>query len=107
MRSDLLALAALPLLLLSGCATDDQRHLASLGGPDNFGEANRVTMAAQVIDPDPVYATAVPETSAEHAAQADERYRTDKVKKPDRVRTSSTGNGGGSGGGGGGSGGGN
>jgi type IV pilus biogenesis protein CpaD/CtpE len=58
-----------------------------MGGQDNFGEANRQTFAAQVIDPVPIYGTAVPETHAEHAAQAIERYRTDKVKLPDRVKT--------------------
>ena len=72
-----------------------------MGGADNFGEANRQTFAAQIVDPNPVYTTLVPETHAEHAGQAVERYRLDKVKKPDRQRTSntSTGSGGGSGGG--------
>ena len=40
-----------------------------------------------IIDPDPVYNEPVPETHAEHAGQAVERYRTDKVKVPDRVKT--------------------
>ena len=62
-----------------------------MGGPDNWGEANRQTMAAQVIDPAPVYDTAVPETHAEHAGQAVERYRTDRVKLPDRVKTTDAG----------------
>ena len=96
MRSELplAAAASLLLLLLSGCATGDGQ-LPYLGGPDNFGEANRQTMAAQVVDPDPVYDTAVPQSSAEHAGQAIERYRLDKVKKPDRVRTSNSKSGGG------------
>lgn len=59
-----------------------------MGGPDNFGEANRQTFAAQVVDPQPQYDYAVPETSAEHAAQAVERYRKDQVKQPDRINTS-------------------
>lgn len=71
------------------------------GGPDNFGEANHETMAAQIIDPNPVYTDAVPPTSGEHAGKAVERYRTDKVKKPERQRTSNTTTGGGGGGGGG------
>lgn len=85
---------------LGACQHDNPRGYPYMGGPDNFGEANRVTMATQVIDPDPVYDTAVPETYGEHAAQAIERYRTDKVKKPDKIRTSSTDSSGGSGGGG-------
>lgn len=51
----------------------------------NYGDANRATMAAQVVDPDPQYDTVNPPTSGEKAGQAGERYRTDKVKKPDRV----------------------
>ncbi|MFA7588015.1 MAG: hypothetical protein WCY11_17795 [Novosphingobium sp.] len=80
-----LALLSGPALLaLGGCVHDT----VYLGGPDNFGEANRQTFAAQVIDPQPEYDELVPETSAEHAAQAVERYRQDKVKQPDRVKTS-------------------
>ncbi len=97
MRSDLWALAAASLILLAGCATDGGGALPYMGGPDNFGEANRQTMAAQVVDPDPVYDTAIPESHGEHAGQAVERYRLDKVKKPERIRTSSTGSGSGGG----------
>lgn len=82
---------------LCACAADGT--LPYQGGPDTFGEANRQTMLAQVIDPDPQYDYAVPETSAEHAGQAVERYRSDKVKKPDTMRTSNTAIGGGGGGG--------
>lgn len=97
-----LALPPLLVLALAACASGPNGQ-PYMGGPDNFGEANRVTMAAQVVDPDPAYDTAVPETYAEHAGQAAERYRTDKVKKPDKVRTStmkaeSSGDGGGGGG---------
>lgn len=93
MRSKLApAVAALAALLaLSACAHDGAsgpNGMPYMGGPDNFGEANKVTMAAQVVDPDPQYDTAVPESYAEHAGQAAERYRTDKVKRPDKVRTS-------------------
>ena len=88
------ALAAVP--LLAACQTDQ----AGLGGPaSTFGEANRQTMMAQVVDPDPQYEFLDPETSALHAAQAVERYRTDKVKKPDRVRSTESSGGGGGGGG--------
>lgn len=98
-RLRILALCAVP-LLLAGCET------AVIAPPNAaaFGEPNRQTMMAQVIDPDPRYDEAVPPTSAEHAAQAADRYSKDKVKQPPRVR-STVGSGGG--GGGGGSGGGN
>ncbi|WP_228726859.1 hypothetical protein [Novosphingobium aureum] len=97
-RTALLAASLGAGLSLSGCATPDGDFY--MGGPDNFGEANRMTMAAQVIDPDPVYDTPLPEGHAEHAGQAVERYREDKVKQPDRTRTSKslTGSGSGSGG---------
>ncbi|MDH7637327.1 hypothetical protein [Sphingomonas oryzagri] len=61
------------------------------GGSDNFGEANRMTMDAQIIDPAPLYSTLVPESSGEHAAQAIERFRTDTVKKPVAVKASKLG----------------
>jgi hypothetical protein len=92
--------AVLLSLLVAGCATgpNSRSQIA-----DNFGEANRQTMMAQVIDPTPVYETTVPESSGEHAAQAVERYRKDQVKKPEKVRTTNAGGvgaGGGSGSGG-------
>ncbi|MEO5597278.1 MAG: hypothetical protein ABIQ66_01525 [Novosphingobium sp.] len=100
-----LIITALP--LTAGCEQD----LASMNHPvSTFGEANRQTYAAQVIDPNPQYEYLTPATSGDHASQAIERYRTDKVKQPDRVTSTSTasgnggGNGGGSGGGNGGSG---
>jgi len=80
-RARLFCLAVLP--LLASCEHDQ------LGGEpaSAFGEANRQTMMAQVVDPDPVYETLVPETSAQHAAQAVERYARDRVKKPERLST--------------------
>ena len=54
------------------------------------GDANRITMAAQVVDPDPQYDTLNPPTSGEHAGQAAERYRTDKVKEPVRESAASS-----------------
>ncbi len=86
-----LLLGVLP--MLAGCEHD----FASGGRPASaFGEANRQTMMAQVVDPDPQYDTLVPPTSGEHSAQAAERYRQEKVKRPDRV-TSTQVSGGGSG----------
>lgn len=73
--------------LLSACTTgQDGRPMFGWG--DNFGEANRQTMAAQIIEPNPVYDSPVPATSGEHAAQAIARYRADKVKKPQPLTTS-------------------
>ncbi|WP_338468477.1 hypothetical protein RXV95_07975 [Novosphingobium sp. ZN18A2] len=85
------------LLLLAGC-----EHGVYGNDPrvTDLGEANRQTMMAQVIDPDPQYEYLDPATSGEHAAQAIERYRTDKVKKPAAVRSTSVSSGGGGGGGG-------
>lgn len=91
MRTSLLTVAGAASILLSGCATTGADGLPYMGGPDNFGEANKQTMAAMIVDPDPVYSDSVPETYAEHAGQAVERYRTDKVKLPDRVRTNKAG----------------
>ena len=54
-----------------------------------FGEANRQTMAAQIVNPDPVYDTLNPPTSGEHAGQAGERYSEGRVIKPDAISASS------------------
>jgi hypothetical protein len=93
MRIDRTLLAAGALLLLSGC-----EH-GMMGAPQDaaeFGEPNRQTMMAQVVDPDPQYEEPL-ETSGEHAAQAIERYRTDRVKQPARVRSTQNQGGGGGG----------
>lgn len=78
-------MAALP--LLAACQSD----LAAIGKEplSTFGEANRQTMMAQVVDPDPQYDTLNPATSAEHAGQAIERYQKGSVKKPERISTQS------------------
>ena len=74
-------------LLLAGCTDERPSPFKPV---DNFGEANRQTLAAQIIDPNPVYDSAMAESSGDHTAQAIGRYRTDKVKQPDRVQTSNT-----------------
>ena len=80
-------LAAALLPMLSACEHD----LIDMGGPaSTFGEANRQTMAAQVVDPDPQYEYLDPATSGEHAAQAVERYRKGAVIRPERVSSTST-----------------
>jgi len=81
-RAGLLAVAS---AALASCASN---ALFEEPGDATFGEANRQTMMAQVIDPDPQYDDLVPVTSGKHAADAVERYRTDSVKEPERVSTS-------------------
>lgn len=81
-------LAFLALLPLAGCASVPS--ILEEPGDSRFGEANRQTMMAQVIDPDPVYEE--PMTgSGEQAQKAVERYRTDAVKQPDSIRTTDAG----------------
>ena len=93
-------LSKIPLILglslaLAGCASVPP--ITEQPGDAPFGEANRQTMMAQVVDPDPVYdGPAV--TSGDHAAQAIERYRTDTVKQPESISTTEEIGGGGSGG---------
>lgn len=86
------------LWLLAGCSSIPSIY--EQPGDATFGEANRQTMMAQVINPDPVY-TEPMTTSGEHAADAVERYRNDAVKEPETISTTSgaSGGSGGSGGG--------
>ena len=78
-------------LALAGCQTNWHEEL----GAAEFGEPNRQTYAAMVVNPDPVYDEPLA-ISAEKASDAVERYREDAVKQPER--TSSTAGGGGGGG---------
>ncbi len=83
MRTDLARTAGIlaTALLMSGCAST---YSAATGpiDPANFGEANRQTYAAMIVNPDPQY-DAPMTSSAEQAAVAIERYRTDTVKQPE------------------------
>ena len=91
--------AVLSLLpLAAGCASVPS--LYEQPGDAAFGEANRQTMMAQVVDPDPVYDGPMTR-SGEQAAGAVERYRNDTVEEPDSIRTTNVGGGSGGGGGGG------
>jgi type IV pilus biogenesis protein CpaD/CtpE len=86
-------------LLLAGCAQHYSPEVGTIH-PEDFGEANRQTYAAMVIDPDPRYEEPLA-TSAEHAADAVERYREGAVKQPETIRSTgggASGSGGGSGG---------
>lgn len=85
----MLKLACLALLpLIGGCASIPSIH--EQPGDSQFGEANRQTMMAQVVDPDPVY-DAPMTGSGDQAQRAVERYRTDAVKQPDSIRTTDAG----------------
>lgn len=77
------AVAAVP--MASACADNS---IFDRPGDAAFGEANRQTMMAQVVNPDPVYEDEMT-TSGEHAAQAIDRYRSDAVKQPETISTTS------------------
>jgi hypothetical protein len=96
MNSKQLALACGLAIALSGCA----QHYSFKGGqidPADFGEANRQTYAAMVVNPDPVYAEPLA-TSGERAAAAIERYNEGEVETPERVSSTASIGGGGGGG---------
>lgn len=75
---------------LAGCASAGGGGL-QLGKADNFGEAYRQTLAAQIINPAPEYDSQVALSSGARAAAALERYRTDMVKQPVHQNTSTVG----------------
>lgn len=68
-------------LALGGCAATHSNRVGEID-PAAFGEANRQTYAAMIVNPDPQYSEPMA-TSAEHAAAAAERYREDEVKQPE------------------------
>lgn len=78
-------------LALAGCAQQYSPEVGTIHVAD-FGEANRQTYAAMVIDPDPQYDEPLA-TSAEHAADAIERYRQGDVAQPETIRSTQTGSG--------------
>ncbi len=75
------------LLALGGCANYWSADSGMLDSAD-FGEANRQTYAAMIVDPDPQYDEPL-ESSADKAAQAVERYREGTVKAPTAEDTTS------------------
>lgn len=84
MNIDRFAIPTLALLTLGGCAT-----YGNSDGPYDpaaFGEANRQSYAAMIVNPEPEY-TEEMATSGEHAADAIERYREDQVKQPESIRS--------------------
>jgi len=73
-------------LMLAGCVSNP---IFEEPGETRFGDANRHTMMAQVVNPDPQYEDVVPVSSGEHAAGAVERYRNDNVYEPETIRATS------------------
>ncbi len=71
---------------LTACAATT--NMLEQPGDAKFGEANRQTMMAQVIDPDPQYDKPAV-TSGEVGEQAVTRYREGKVTKPATQTTTS------------------
>lgn len=71
--------------LLGACAT-----YGSIGtgefDQEQFGEANRQTYAAMIVDPDPQYETEMA-TRAQQGTDAIDRVRKDNVKKPASIST--------------------
>lgn len=64
--------------VLTGCTPNDV----------HFGGAVRQNIEAQTVEPDPQYASPAA-TDGDKMADAVERYRTDRVKQPVRVDTTS------------------
>ncbi|KLE31290.1 hypothetical protein AAW00_13795 [Aurantiacibacter luteus] len=83
---------------MGGCASTWSAQSGQLDEVAGFGEANKQTFAAMIVNPDPVYDTPL-ETSAESAAEAAERVRLRQVVQPQAEDTTSVGSGGGGGGG--------
>jgi hypothetical protein len=80
------AVAALP----AACATPNE---AAPNIGTDFGEATKWNAAIQTIDPDPVYPpeASQPGTRGDTGAAAVKRMRTDAVKQPQVMTTSSSG----------------
>ena len=90
MPSDRFRIAAIIglVLLATGCASAGG---LKFGQADNWGEAYRQTLAAQIINPAPEYSEQVAPSSGDHAAKAIERYLADRVKQPARQTLSNVG----------------
>ncbi|MBY6127090.1 hypothetical protein KUW15_00025 [Qipengyuania aquimaris] len=83
-------LAGAAVLAATACTNNDGRLDLTQGDP-TWGDANRATMAAQVIDPSPEYDTPIPPTSASNAVRAADRYREGTVEQPERISTTEIG----------------
>ena len=81
-----MALSGLAVLALGACTNNDGRFDLTQGDP-TWGEANRATMAAQVVNPSPEYENPIPPTSASNAVRAADAYRAGTVKQVERIST--------------------
>ena len=81
--------AVAAMLSLSGCDTIHPNGSTDPG----FGEVARYNAALQVINPDPVVVAgaAVPGDNGAVGAASAKRYRTNSVKQPEQVQTTSSG----------------
>jgi hypothetical protein len=93
--SSKLTLIVPALLLIGACAVDPATQSYDTG----FGEAVKYDIAAQTIDPDPVYPpdSAQPGENGDKGAQAVKHYRQGTVKAVETMSTTSGSTGGGSG----------
>ena len=89
-----MALLGLATLAVGACTNTDGRFDLTQGDP-TWGEANRATMAAQVIDPSPEYENPIPPTSASNAVRAADAYRAGEVEEVERISTTESTDGGG------------
>ncbi|MBX7460158.1 hypothetical protein [Qipengyuania huizhouensis] len=73
-------------LALAACTNNDGRLDLTQGDP-TWGDANRATMAAQVVDPSPEYDTPIPPTSATNAVRAIDAYNEGNVEEVETIST--------------------
>lgn len=81
-------------LAMAGCTAVDA----------GFGDTVKRNIAVQTVDPAPAYADAHMSARGDKTGPAIERYRSDRVKRPRGIKTTSAGGGSGASGGSGGSG---
>jgi type IV pilus biogenesis protein CpaD/CtpE len=95
-RKTLLSLAVLAgvAALASGCV-DTKTQNAEFNDADNFGHAVREDLVAQIVNPDPAYTGPPPPYSGTRTAMGQTAYRSDAVKAPTAISTSSVSGGGG------------
>ncbi|MBX7459002.1 hypothetical protein K3152_12150 [Qipengyuania sp. 1NDH17] len=84
-----LALLGLAAMSVSACMNNDGRLDLTQADP-SWGEANRATMAAQVVNPSPEYENPIPPTSASNAVRAADAYRAGEVEEVQELSTTET-----------------
>lgn len=85
MKCKLNAFGIIVLPLLGGCATYGSVSSGKFD-QEEFGEANRQTYAAMIVDPDPQYETDI-EGRAQQGTDAIERVRDGQAKTPVSIST--------------------